>query len=97
MFQCGGVDSFTSAYREYGLVVQPDQSVKGLEWAPGADELALVRDFSESPVLPYRGIDARGPHLMCMFQSGREVKIDSVSFFPLRWMELQISSIQESA
>ncbi len=70
MFQHGGWEKFTSAYREHGLVVQPDQSVKALEWAPGADGLALVGDFSESPLLPYGGIDARGPRLMCMFQSG---------------------------
>ncbi len=60
MFQCGSWDHFTSSYRDYGLHAQPDGSVKGLEWAPGATGLALVGDFSESPVLPYRGIDARG-------------------------------------
>jgi hypothetical protein len=84
VFQSGGYLSFTSAYREYGLHVQSDGSVQGLEWAPGANRLALIGDFSESPVSPYGEIDVRGPHLMCMFQSGREVKIDSVLLFPLR-------------
>ena len=41
------MDAFTSSYREYGLHVQPDNSIHGLEWCPAAEKLALVGDFSE--------------------------------------------------
>ncbi|VDL83379.1 unnamed protein product [Nippostrongylus brasiliensis] len=45
--ECGGIDRFTQGYKEYGLLVQPDNSVVCHEWAPGADQLALVGDFSK--------------------------------------------------
>jgi hypothetical protein len=60
VFQGEGLALFTSAHDKYGLHIEEDQSVTGLEWAPDAEALALVGDFSESPVLSYRGIDARG-------------------------------------
>ncbi|CAI5445818.1 unnamed protein product [Caenorhabditis angaria] len=44
--ECGGIDKFTSSYREFGLNVQPDNSIRGLEWAPAAQRLALVGDFN---------------------------------------------------
>ncbi|PAV85395.1 hypothetical protein WR25_09830 [Diploscapter pachys] len=44
--ECGGMDAFTSSYREYGLHVQPDNSIHGLEWCPAAEKLALVGDFN---------------------------------------------------
>uniref|UniRef100_A0A8R1DP46 CBM_48 domain-containing protein n=1 Tax=Caenorhabditis japonica TaxID=281687 RepID=A0A8R1DP46_CAEJA len=44
--ECGGMEAFTSSYREFGLIVQPDNSVKALEWAPAADKLALIGDFN---------------------------------------------------
>ncbi|KIH50263.1 hypothetical protein ANCDUO_19659, partial [Ancylostoma duodenale] len=44
---CGGMERFTQGYKEFGLNVQPDNSVICHEWAPGADQLALIGDFSE--------------------------------------------------
>ncbi|CAI4226550.1 unnamed protein product [Auanema sp. JU1783] len=44
--ECGGMESFTQGYKEFGLLVQPDNSIKCLEWAPGADGLALIGDFN---------------------------------------------------
>ncbi|KAK5981571.1 Deltamethrin resistance-associated NYD-GBE [Trichostrongylus colubriformis] len=44
--ECGGIDRFTQGYKEYGLLVQPDNSVLCHEWAPGADQLALIGDFN---------------------------------------------------
>ncbi|CAD5215229.1 unnamed protein product [Bursaphelenchus xylophilus] len=45
--QCdGSLDKFTRSYEEYGLHVQPDGTINGLEWCPGADALSLVGDFN---------------------------------------------------
>ncbi|GMS84152.1 hypothetical protein PENTCL1PPCAC_6327 [Pristionchus entomophagus] len=44
--KCGGIERFSSAYKEFGLHVQSDGSVSCLEWAPGADSIALVGDFN---------------------------------------------------
>ncbi|VDM06929.1 unnamed protein product [Wuchereria bancrofti] len=44
--ECGGWETFTTAYREYGVVVIRDNSVRCLEWAPGAEALSLVGDFN---------------------------------------------------
>lgn len=44
--KCGGIDKFSSGYKEFGLHVQSDGSVSCMEWAPGADSIALVGDFS---------------------------------------------------
>lgn len=44
--QCGGLDHFTRSYETFGMVVQPDNSVRCREWAPGADGLFLIGDFS---------------------------------------------------
>lgn len=43
---CGGLDHFTRSYEAFGMVVQPDNSVRCREWAPGADGLFLIGDFS---------------------------------------------------
>ncbi|EFO21494.2 hypothetical protein LOAG_06995 [Loa loa] len=45
--ECGGWETFTTAYREYGVVVMKDNSVRCLEWAPGAEALSLVGDFND--------------------------------------------------
>ncbi|KAL6736172.1 hypothetical protein Aduo_006554 [Ancylostoma duodenale] len=44
--ECGGMERFTQGYKEFGLNVQPDNSVICHEWAPGADQLALIGDFN---------------------------------------------------
>ncbi|CAJ0920004.1 unnamed protein product, partial [Mesorhabditis belari] len=44
--ECGGWEAFTQGYKEFGMIVQPDNSIKCLEWAPGADGLALVGEFN---------------------------------------------------
>lgn len=44
--ECGGWDSFTSGYKEFGMIVKEDNSVHCLEWAPAAQQLALVGDFN---------------------------------------------------
>lgn len=46
--RCGGLDNFTQSYKQYGFNVLPDNSVHCLEWAPGAEAIALVGDFSTS-------------------------------------------------
>ncbi|VDM82596.1 unnamed protein product [Strongylus vulgaris] len=45
--ECGGMERFTQGYKEFGLIVQSDNSVHCQEWAPGADQLALIGDFSK--------------------------------------------------
>ncbi|VDM53022.1 unnamed protein product [Angiostrongylus costaricensis] len=44
--ECGGIEHFTEGYKHFGLIVQPDNSVLCHEWAPGADQLALIGDFN---------------------------------------------------
>ena len=41
------LDNFSLAYKEFGLHVLPDNSVRSIEWAPGAKQLFLKGDFSE--------------------------------------------------
>ncbi|KAI1727964.1 alpha amylase, catalytic domain-containing protein [Ditylenchus destructor] len=55
---CGGLDEFTQSYKRYGLIVQSDNSVHCLEWAPAAEELALVGDFNQwrTDAHPYESI-----------------------------------------
>uniref|UniRef100_A0A914XTU5 1,4-alpha-glucan branching enzyme n=1 Tax=Plectus sambesii TaxID=2011161 RepID=A0A914XTU5_9BILA len=57
--QCGGMDEFTKAYEKYGLIVQKDNSVRGLEWAPGADGLLLIGDFNkwDRKANPYKKLE----------------------------------------
>lgn len=43
----GGYDRFLKAYREYGIHVNPDNSVQCMEWAPGAQQLFLTGDFNQ--------------------------------------------------
>ncbi|CAD6194277.1 unnamed protein product [Caenorhabditis auriculariae] len=45
--ECGGMEHFTTAYRQFGMNVQEDNSINCLEWAPAADRLALVGDFNQ--------------------------------------------------
>ena len=42
----GGLEKFTRSYRQYGIHVLPDNSIKCLEWAPGAEALFLRGDFN---------------------------------------------------
>ncbi|CAJ0587268.1 unnamed protein product, partial [Mesorhabditis spiculigera] len=44
--ECGGWERFTQGYKEFGMIVEPDNTVKCLEWAPGADSLSLIGDFN---------------------------------------------------
>lgn len=43
----GDLSKFSEAYKDYGLQVQPDNSLKSLEWAPAAQKLFLKGDFSK--------------------------------------------------
>ncbi|KAI1296716.1 putative 1,4-alpha-glucan-branching enzyme [Halotydeus destructor] len=42
----GGIEKFTRSYKEFGLHVLPDNSVRCLEWAPGAEAVYLRGDFN---------------------------------------------------
>lgn len=42
----GGYDKFSRSYENFGMKVQPDNSIQCREWAPGADALFLIGDFS---------------------------------------------------
>uniref|UniRef100_A0A6A7FR02 1,4-alpha-glucan branching enzyme n=1 Tax=Hirondellea gigas TaxID=1518452 RepID=A0A6A7FR02_9CRUS len=42
----GNLDNFSLAYKYYGLHVQPDNSIKSLEWASTARQLYLKGDFN---------------------------------------------------
>uniref|UniRef100_A0A1I8B6N8 1,4-alpha-glucan branching enzyme n=1 Tax=Meloidogyne hapla TaxID=6305 RepID=A0A1I8B6N8_MELHA len=44
--QCEGLDNFSQSYKHYGIHVETDNSVSCLEWAPGAESMALVGDFN---------------------------------------------------
>ena len=43
----GGLDHFTKAYEDYGILASPDGGVVCREWAPNAQALYLWGDFSE--------------------------------------------------
>jgi len=43
----GGLDQFSLAYKDFGLHVLPDNSVRSLEWAPAAQQLFLKGDFNQ--------------------------------------------------
>lgn len=43
----GGLETFSQAYKYYGLQFQSDNSVIVREWAPGAVQVYLTGDFSE--------------------------------------------------
>ncbi|KAL3319456.1 1,4-alpha-glucan branching enzyme [Cichlidogyrus casuarinus] len=43
----GGIDKFTQSYKEFGLHVQADGSIKCKEWAPAAQALYLRGDFNK--------------------------------------------------
>lgn len=42
----GGIATFTSAYKSFGIHINQDNSVSCKEWAPGACQLYLYGDFS---------------------------------------------------
>ncbi|CAG9759288.1 unnamed protein product [Ceutorhynchus assimilis] len=42
----GGIDHFTQGYKTHGLIVNPDNSITCLEWAPGAKGLFLTGAFN---------------------------------------------------
>ncbi|KAL3098247.1 hypothetical protein niasHS_002083 [Heterodera schachtii] len=44
--KCGGLREFTQSYKVYGMHILKDNSVQCLEWAPGAEGMALVGDFN---------------------------------------------------
>lgn len=43
----GDLKRFTTAYKDFGIHVQDDNSVVAREWAPGAQEVFLTGDFSK--------------------------------------------------
>lgn len=43
----GDLCKFSKAYNDFGIHIKDDNSVRALEWAPGAQELFLTGDFSE--------------------------------------------------
>lgn len=49
----GDLKQFTTAYKNFGIHIQGDNSVVAKEWAPGAQEVFLTGDFSKKkPYLP---------------------------------------------
>ncbi|KAF7638641.1 1,4-alpha-glucan branching enzyme [Meloidogyne graminicola] len=46
MIICEGLENFSQSYKHYGIHVENNNSVTCLEWAPGAESLALVGDFN---------------------------------------------------
>lgn len=42
----GGLKGFIESYKTFGIHVQPDNSIRCLEWAPGAEGLFLKGDFN---------------------------------------------------
>lgn len=47
------MESFTQAYKYYGLHIQHDNSVIAREWAPGAQQVYLTGDFSKYCFMQY--------------------------------------------
>ena len=43
----GGLQNFARSYKTYGIHVQTDNSIRCLEWAPGAEALYLRGDFND--------------------------------------------------
>nr|AYH91757.1 1,4-alpha-glucan-branching enzyme-like protein [Pomacea canaliculata] len=48
----GGLNEFTKSYQTFGVHRLPDNSIRVLEWAPGAQELYLKGDFNNWRVEP---------------------------------------------
>lgn len=42
----GGIDKFTQGYKEFGMIVQNDNTIICREWAPKAKQLYITGDFS---------------------------------------------------
>ncbi|KAL3289626.1 hypothetical protein HHI36_023036 [Cryptolaemus montrouzieri] len=55
----GGLDTFTKAYKYYGINVQPDNTIICREWAPGAKQIFLTGDFNgwNRDSHPYKKLD----------------------------------------
>uniref|UniRef100_A0A8D8R297 1,4-alpha-glucan-branching enzyme n=2 Tax=Cacopsylla melanoneura TaxID=428564 RepID=A0A8D8R297_9HEMI len=55
----GGIDRFSTSYNKYGMHVQPDNSVRCYEWAPGAQQLYLTGDFNSwnREEFPYKKLE----------------------------------------
>ncbi|XP_055916729.1 1,4-alpha-glucan-branching enzyme [Eupeodes corollae] len=55
----GGMNTFSQAYKFYGLHFQPDNSVIAREWAPGAKDVYLTGDFNnwQWEATPYKKLD----------------------------------------
>lgn len=43
----GGIENFTRSYKQFGIHVLPDNSIRVLEWAPGAEAMFLRGDFND--------------------------------------------------
>lgn len=49
----GGLDTFSQAYKYYGIHFQQDNSVVIREWAPGAVQVYLTGDYSKYSLYIY--------------------------------------------
>uniref|UniRef100_A0A914HCV5 1,4-alpha-glucan branching enzyme n=1 Tax=Globodera rostochiensis TaxID=31243 RepID=A0A914HCV5_GLORO len=56
--KCGGLREFTQGYKIYGVHILEDNSIQSLEWAPGAEGMALVGDFNcwDTGANPYESV-----------------------------------------
>ena len=43
----GGISQFSTAYTDYGVLPQPDNSILCREWAPNAEAIYIRGDFSK--------------------------------------------------
>ncbi|XP_057375740.1 1,4-alpha-glucan-branching enzyme-like [Daphnia carinata] len=81
----GGIDTFTSAYKTFGIHINQDNSVRCKEWAPGAGQLYLYGDFNgwEKKRNPYQKLDfgkwelkiPANPDGTCPIKHGSKLKI----------------------
>lgn len=46
----GGFDSFSKGYTSFGFIALPNNDIRYREWAPGAEEAALIGEFSSYQV-----------------------------------------------
>lgn len=81
----GGIATFTSAYKSFGIHINQDNSVSCKEWAPGASQLYLYGDFNgwEKKRNPYQKLDfgkwelkiSANPDGTCPIKHGSKLKI----------------------
>lgn len=81
----GGIATFTSAYKSFGIHINQDNSVSCKEWAPGACQLYLYGDFNgwEKKRNPYQKLDfgkwelkiPANPDGTCPIKHGSKLKI----------------------